>query len=286
MRSIKSPWEAAFEEYVGSIEESAIIAAPFITRPPVARLARVLRSRRRAVRLDVLTNLDGPSLVSGSLDVGALVWLCQQMPGTTVRHLPGLHAKAYVADRHTAIVTSANLTQGGLTGNYELGVAINDPADVAEIADDLTEYGNLGSIVQPDALGELEAKVVEAREQQGAVARSIPDSVQSDIDVVLAGIDERLRLLRTIQGKSTTAMFAHAVQYILRKHGPLSTRDINPIVQSLFPDMCDDSVHRVINGVSFGRRWKHQVRNAQVQLRRDGIIVREGNRWNLTNGGN
>jgi hypothetical protein len=95
-------------------------------------------------------------------------------------------------------------------------------------------------------------------------------------------MDERLKLLRTIPGESTTAIFGRAVRYILRQHGPLSTRDINPLVQGLFPDMCDDGVHRVINGVSFGRRWKHQVRNAQVQLRRDSVIVRDGNRWRLT----
>ena len=281
MRSIKSAWEAVFEEYVGSIEESAIIAVPSITQPPAARLASMLGSRSREVRLDVLTNLDRASLVNGSQDVGALVGLCRQMPGTTVRHLPGLHAKAYVADRHTAIVTSANLMQDGLAGNYELGAVIDDPADVAEIADALTEYGNLGSIVPPDALRELEVKVAEAREQQGAVARSTSDAVQADIDVVLTDIDEWLRLQRAIDSNSTTAMFAHAVQYILRKHGPLSTRDIYPIVQSLFPDMCDDSVHRVINGISFGQRWKHRVRSAQVKLRRDGFIVREGNRWKL-----
>lgn len=285
MQSIKSPWGATFEEFAGSIQESAIIAAPFITRPPVARLATVLRSRRRTVRLDVLTNLDGASMVSGSLDAGALVWLCGRVPGTTVRHLPGLHAKAYVADRHTAIVTSANLTQGGLTGNYELGVAITDSDGVSEIADDLTEYGQLGSIVPPDALAELEGKAKEAREQQGTAARSIPAEVQADIDAILEDIDERLKLLRAVQGKSTTAIFAHAVQYILRKHGPLSTKEINPIVQSLFPDMCDDSIHRVINGVSFGRQWKHQVRNSQLQLRRNGTIVSDGKIWRLTNGG-
>ena len=285
MQSIKSPWGALFEEFAGSIRESAIIAAPFITRPPVARLAGLLRSRRQAVQLDVLTNLDGASMVSGSLDAGALVWLCRQVPGTTVRHLPGLHAKAYVADRHTAIVTSANLTQGGLAGNYELGVAITDADGVGEIADDLTEYGQLGSIVPPDTLAELDGKAKAAREQQSAAARSVPAAVQADIDAILEDMDERLKLLRTVQGKSTTAIFAHAVQYILRKHGPLSTREINPIVQSLFPDMCDDSVHRVINGVSFGRRWKHQVRIAQLQLRRNGTIVNEGKIWRLTNGG-
>ena len=234
------------------------------------------------VRLDVLTNLHADSLIAGSVDSGALAWLCEQVPGATVRHLPGLHAKSYVADGHTAIVTSANLTNGGLKGNYELGVKVTDPQDVSEIADDLVEYSKLGSIVPLDSLTALDDQAQAARQRQGTVSQSVPENVKAEINAVLDDIDEQLRLLRTLRGESTTAIFARAVQYILRKHGPLSTRDINPLVQELFPDMCDDSVHRVINGVSFGRRWKHQVRNAQVQLRRDGTIVRDGNRWMLT----
>ena len=234
------------------------------------------------MRLDVLTNLHADSLIAGSVDSGALAWLCQQIPGATIRHLPGLHAKAYVADGHTAIVTSANLTHGGLIRNYELGIAITDPKAVSEIADDLEEYGNLGSIVPPDALAELDDKAKDARQRQGIATHSVPDTVRAEIDAILDDMDERLKLLRTIPGESTTAIFGRAVRYILRQHGPLSTRDINPLVQGLFPDMCDDSVHRVINGVSFGRRWKHQVRNAQQQLQRNGVIVRDGNRWRLT----
>ena len=282
MQSIKSPWATTFDQFAASIQETAIIAAPYITREPVERLTGKLRSRHKSVRLDVLTNLHADSLIAGSVDSGALAWLCQQVPGATIRHLPGLHAKAYVADGHTAIVTSANLTHGGLIRNYELGIAITDPKAVSEIADDLEEYGNLGSIVPPDALAELDDKAKDARQRQGTATHSLPDTVRAEIDAILEDMDERLKLLRTIPGESTTAIFGRAVRYILRQHGPLSTRDINPLVQGLFPDMCDDSVHRVINGVSFGRRWKHQVRNAQVQLRRDDVIVRDGNRWRLT----
>jgi hypothetical protein len=77
MQSIKSPWAATFDEFAGSIRRSAIIAAPFITRQPVERLAGELRSRRKLVRLELLTNLYSDSLIDGSLDIGALAWLCE-----------------------------------------------------------------------------------------------------------------------------------------------------------------------------------------------------------------
>ena len=244
------------------------------------------------MRVDLLTNLHPDSLVDGSLDIGALVWLCEQIPGTTVRHLRYLHAKAYVADEQMAIVTSANLTNGGLRRNRELGVAITDPDGVRDIADDLREYGNLGVLVPADALAELYAMAQQAEDSKAAADSAVPISVIAGHNAIRNNINERLVELRTAgeafttnTRASITAQFCDAIRYVLRHHGPMSTRDMNPLIQNLLPELCDDEVDRIINGVTFGRKWKHQVRNAQVQLRRDGTIVQEGGRnspWRLT----
>ncbi len=155
MTSIKSPWGTTFDQFAASIRESAIIAAPCITRQPVERLMRAFGRRRKTIKLSVLTSLHPDHLIDGSLDVDALSLLCNAVPGTSVRHLLHLHAKAYVADRHTAIVTSANLTNGGIWRNHELGIAITDPTSVKDIAEDLKEYGNLGIPVSGSQLTEL-----------------------------------------------------------------------------------------------------------------------------------
>jgi hypothetical protein len=44
-----------------------------------------------------------------------------------------LHAKLYVVDRKEAIIASANLTKGGIEGNYEAGVWLNDPLVMRDI---------------------------------------------------------------------------------------------------------------------------------------------------------
>ena len=295
MRSIKSPWGATFDRFVGSIQESAIIAAPYITRQPVERFANKLRSRRKSVRVDLLTNLNADSLIDGSLDIGALAWLCEQIPGTTVRHLRYLHAKAYVADDHTAIVTSSNLTNGGLFRNHELGVAITDPIGVRDIAEHLREYGNLGVLVPADALTEFDAMTQQAQSSKAPVASSTSNDAVAAHDAIRNDMNERLVELRTTgeaftanPKTSITAQFCDAIRYVLRQNGPMSTRDMNPLIQNLLPELCDDEVDRIINGITFGRKWKYQVRNAQVQLRRDGSIVQEGSRnspWRLTDYG-
>ena len=296
MQSIKSPWATTFDQFAVSIRESAIIAAPYITRQPVERLAGKLRSRRASVRLDVLTNLHADSLIDGSLDIGALAWLCDQIPGTTVSHLRYLHAKAYVADEHTAIVTSANSLMAACSATHELGVAITDPDGVKGIAEDLREYGNLGVLVPADALTELDAMAQQTQASKATVARSASNNVVAAHDAIRSNINERLVELRT-SGEafdtnpraSITAQFCDAVRYVLRQNGPMSTSEMNPLIQNLLPELCNDAVeHITIGGRRFGLKWKHQARNARVQLRRDGSIVQEGGRnspWRLTDYG-
>ena len=291
MRIIKSPWGATFDEFVESIRESAIIAAPFIAQRSVERLARRLGSRRRSVRLEMLTSLNEDSLINGATDAAALAWLCDRAPGTTVRHLGNLHAKAYIADGHTAIVSSANLTDGGLRRNLELGVAITDPATVREIAGDLRAYGSLGILIPPDALVELDDMAQKARRNRAAIDWVAPDGLKSEREAIRSAMRERLVQLGVAGEEfsvnpeaSLQAQFTQAILYVLRRHGPTSTRDMHPIIQQLKPEICDDEIDLIINGMNFGRNWHHKVRNAQVGLRRNGVIAKEKGRnqpWRL-----
>jgi len=287
VQSITSPWQDAFDRFVGSIQESAIIVAPFITRAPIERLAEGLRARN-AIRLDVLTNLSGQSLCEGSVDGAALAWLCDQVPKTAVRHLRNLHAKAYVADDHTAIVTSANLTRGGIWRNYELGVAITDTRAVKEIADDLREYGNFGIPIPTDALIELDGMAHRARQAKSTADSATADDANSEYSNALNSISGRLTELSTSSDEfkinpdaTITGKFGEAVKYLLRRHGALPTREIYPLVQDLMPEWCDDNVKRVVRGVELDTKWRHDILNAQQVLRRQGVIIREGDIWRL-----
>ncbi len=290
MRSIKSPWQDAFDEFAASIRESALIAAPYITRQPIERLADRLRYPD-SVRLDVLTCLDAPSMCNGAVDAGALAWLCERIPNANVRHLANLHAKAYVADADVAIVGSANLTTGGLWRNYELGVYITEPQAVSDIADDLREYGNLGVEVPADALLQLDDMARRGQQVKADIDESDEDA-KSEYDGVVEDITGKLVEL-SVEGEafivnpsaSITGKFGDAVKYILRRHGALPTSQINAIVQTLMPEWCDDNARLVINGRSYGRNWKHIVRNAQVVLRKQGTIAydRRSRLWQLVN---
>ena len=267
------------------------MAAPFVSRRPVERFVQQLGRRRQTVRLEVLTSLRPDRLIDGTLDANALRMLCEDVPGTSVRHLLHLHAKAYVADDHTAIVTSANLTNGGIWRNHELGVAITDPMGVKDIADDLREYGSLGVPIPCDELAELDNLAQQAKGSVASADAATPSRYQIERTDLYEAINERLIGLRTAgedfvsdPAGSITAQFAEAVLYVLRRHGPMPTSELSPLVRNLKPELCDDDLDRVIHGRAYGKRWKHDIRNAQQQLKKDGRIVLEERKWRLARG--
>ena len=279
MQPVISPWNEAFEEFARSIRQEAVIVAPFITEPPLLRLASLLGADRQP-QISVLTNLSADSLLQGSVDGGAIADFCRAVPTAAVRHLPGLHAKAYVADDHTAIITSGNLTAGSLFRNYEYGVRIADPPLVRRIASDLREYGSLGTAVSIAELDNLAGIAQSLRNKHAAALDSANSDLRREFEQQMATAQETLRQLRAKPGESANSIFGRTILHILG-NGPLTTDAIHPLVQNIHPDLCDDGIDRVINGVHFGFRWKHLVRRAQQHLRDRGQIELVGGEWRL-----
>ncbi len=88
----------------------------------------------------------------------------------------------------------------------------------------------------------------------------------------------KLELLKAhAKGKTTHGIFCDTIRYLFEQHGPLSTAALHPSIQQLQPDLCDDSIDRVIDGVHFGKKWKHYVRNSQQALKRQGAVAYDGN---------
>ena len=197
MTSIRSPWGITFDQFAASVRESAIVAAPYITRQPVERLIKGPGRRRKSIKLDVSTSLHPNHLIDGSLHPEALSRLCDAVPGTSVTHLLHLHAKSYVADAHTAIVTSSNLTNGGLWRNHELGVAITDPTAVKDIVDDLREYGSLGVPIPCEELVALDNLLLRTKASVPNADPAPPSRAQADLTDLYEAINERLIGLRT-----------------------------------------------------------------------------------------
>lgn len=279
MTTIASPWAGEFDAFTRSIREQALLVAPYIAREPLERMSALLRLDNPP-QVNILTNLAVDSMLHGSIDPDAIASFCRHHPPTTVRHLPGLHAKAYVADDHLAIITSGNLTGSSLHRNYEYGIRITDRDTVRKIARDLQAYGNLGSEVTLSELEQVSKIAENLRAGYDDAIQTARGEARREFARQQEAIRETLRSIRARPGESTNSIFSRTILYLLRDNA-LTTREINSLIADIYPDLCDDSIDRVINGVSFGRRWKHMVRNAQVSLRKRGLIKLDGRKWSL-----
>jgi hypothetical protein len=150
---------------------------------------------------------------------------------------------------------------------------------VQQVRADFENYSLLGAKVSPSA---IEALLDETRELK-ALFRQAEYSIKKEARRAFRRKLEAARnqLLRhRAKGKTTQAMLSEAILFLLAK-APLKTTELQPLVQQLQPDLCDDSIDRIIDGVHFGRRWKHHVRSAQQALKRTGAISFDGERWHL-----
>jgi hypothetical protein len=276
---IKSPWEEQFYKVVEAARSDLLIASPFIKQAQatsvISRLAGIGVST--TIKVNIITDLKPDNMLTGSLDVDALLAFIDSLPNSTVTYLPNLHAKVYVADEHTAIITSANLTGGGLTKNFEYGAMINDPLTVASVRQDLRQYASLGAFVSRRMLESLANTAADLKELRQQAERSARQRFQVAFNQKLAAAKDELLSVRA-EGKTTHRIFAETILYLLER-GPLRTVDLHPLIQQLHPDLCDNNEDRIIKGVHFGKKWKHYVRTAQVYLRRRGLIYLDGTYW-------
>jgi len=281
---VRSPWTESFQRLLSYVDENLLIASPFIKRFATERILAELDKRqvRDTVQLRLITDLRPESALAGSMDLDALSHLGRNIPGFELTHLPSVHAKVYVADSKMAIVTSGNLTRPGLSGNVEYGVALTDERTVGEVRSDLENYATLGAKIPMADVAALSVEMAELRDLFQRQQTSVRDRARRAFKEKLESTHVRL-LRHRVRGKTTHAIFSDAIRFLLAK-GPLRTEELHPLIQLLHPDLCDDSIDRVIDGEHFGKRWKHYVRNAQQYLKRHGEIRFDGSRWHMAHG--
>lgn len=262
---------------VSGAQHCLVIASPFVSRDG-SELVKTCASAglRKRGRVELVTDLNATHVAEGSLDPAALSELLELSPETGLWHVPRLHAKVFVADGCRAIVGSANLTAGGLSRNIEYGVEITDPELASRIERDIADIRSLGVLVSREVFAKFSDIALEARhrliERQRESERIIEGLIREAGDQVV-----RARL----SSGPVHTVFARTVLYLLERYGPMTTEQIHSCVQGIHPDLCDDTVDRVIGGRRFGRKWKHAVRTAQQLLKRRGRIELVDGSWRV-----
>lgn len=280
MRLYVKPLRDVVRKVISSAENSLLVASPYIKTAEAEWVIRTVQLERRGtLQATFLTDVRSDSVLSGGLDVEALLLLATRFSQSLVVTLPRLHAKVYVADTRMALIASANLSPSGLDTNFEYGVCLDDLRDVQQVREDLDAYTRLGSALDQHALKELLDVAAEVTESFRRVQQAEKGKLKRVFDQQLKKANQAF-LSAQVGRRTATSLFSEAILYALTS-APLPTRELHPRIQKLLPDLCDDSVELVINGERFGKRWKHAVRNAQQALKRSGKIEFDGHAWRL-----
>jgi len=125
LRCIRENWFTVFKEEINKSSQLRIIS-PFIADSIVAPILDKIDGRN----IHVITRYNLADFFSGVSQLVALENLVRS--GAHIRGIKGLHSKMYTFDNRLTIISSANLTSGGLFNNYEFGIAISNRDVVRE----------------------------------------------------------------------------------------------------------------------------------------------------------
>lgn len=279
IRLLKNDWQHTLSELISSARNEIVISSPFVTIDGVRFVQqRLSEPFRKSGAFNFVTNLSPINQIQGVTDPAALRTLSDNLPQLAIYHLPRLHAKAYIFDNQTAVITSGNLTSGGLNQNYEYGVLVTDSAITAEARNDILDYADLGTQISREQLVLYCAVVEEAANAFKQQQLSVSKIARERFEAALQTASDELLRLRLSEG-TLHAVLNRTVLYLLNRHESMSTEKLHLHIQQIHPDLCDDSVDRVINGVHFGKKWKHAVRTSQQYLKQKGLIELVDGRW-------
>ncbi|MCB0515725.1 MAG: phospholipase D-like domain-containing protein [Chitinophagales bacterium] len=131
MEVIKNPWKERLMTLIKESEKSIQITSPFV-KENICR--EIFELKNKGVSFELITSFNLSNAYNGALDLSGLDLIIQNKG--IIKNYPKLHSKIYIFDSKRAIITSGNLTNGGLLTNYEYGILFDEVSVVKEVEKD------------------------------------------------------------------------------------------------------------------------------------------------------
>src|ERR1035437_7063854 len=259
IETLQRGWNKNLNEIFQSVETELTVSSPYISDTGAEFLLKnVSKKFKENGVIKFVTDLSPRNIYQGSTDPNSFKLLFNSIRSVQVFHLPRLHSKVYISDSNKAIITSGNLTSGGIYNNFEYGVFIKEDEKISVIKNDLLNYANLGALINLEEINNY----CEVSEEIKKLYKQKEKSVKSEIEIrfkkaIRKANDELIRA--RLSGGALHSVFERTILYLLQKHGPLPTSTIYNFIEEIHSDLCDNS----IDGVNFGKKWKHAARTAQ-----------------------
>lgn len=130
---------------------------------------RVFKTDELKVRLLICDSPD--AYQSGSLDPEALLQLITDCGAEIAGFGDGMHAKVFLTDNSEALVSSANLTRGGLEDNLEIGLVTRDAMVISKL---VQEFEVAWRDAEPLSIEDLKTRLKWKQETPVPKKREVP----------------------------------------------------------------------------------------------------------------
>ncbi len=186
---LTSPWAHRLAQLAGAACESVQVCSPFVNRGGVDVL---LAATPPTTGIRLLSRFSAAHFAGGFSDTEAFRAVLAR--GGQVRNYQRLHAKVYLFDAQCAVVTSGNLTGGGLRANYEYGVLLRQPELVATVDRDLRRLWDdeVTGVIDVQVLSEIEELVCSAPRVRYVEAAASPEA-EGEGELVLDAAEAAIR---------------------------------------------------------------------------------------------
>ncbi|HPW66970.1 MAG TPA: phospholipase D-like domain-containing protein [Salinivirgaceae bacterium] len=282
LKLLSSPFEKDFQAIIKKTKRDIVFSSPYINDAGVSILLNSLNPTNKSI--NIVTNLSAQNIIDNVTQPQALLRMYSVFQKTTVASLAKLHAKVYIIDEDFAVITSANLTYGGLKSNFEYGVLIDDTETVKTVKKDILDYAALGHLYDKDFLAKIheESKKIEQVQRKAEIQRS-----EIDLKLLLQQQQKIDSILETqFTDKETRhGVFAKTIKFLLENNKQLTTQQLYQLVQEIHPEMCNDTI-KYSNGE---KKWKIEVRQARHFLKKQGVVemsvshTSHQNIWSISN---
>jgi hypothetical protein len=115
IETLQRGWDKKLNGLFQNVENELVVSSPYISDIGAKFIIdNVSDSFKSNGIIKFVTDLSPKNIYQGSTDPKSFRQLFKAIRSVEVFHLPRLHAKVYIGDTTRAIITSANLTAGGI----------------------------------------------------------------------------------------------------------------------------------------------------------------------------
>ena len=148
MEIITNPWKERLLELISNSKKNIRITSPLVKENICDE---IILAKNKNSSIELITSFKLMNIYSGSVDIRGLEKIIKT--NGIVKNFTKLHAKIYIFDDKEVVITSSNLTNGGLINNYEYGIYSKDKKIVEKTLlefNQISKNENVGNIKLKD----------------------------------------------------------------------------------------------------------------------------------------